>query len=257
MRWWCRSCCEPRRDENSVGGPFDQKPDLAAGRAFKRPPAEPSDATRVVASHPPSGHSGVAGLWNRGTGRDAQSDMGRVALSLIAAGMLSSCGGSSPPPEAAETLVSGPLTTDVTSPAQPPSTPPSSSTQPAMTTDEPAIVAAAVARLTDQRFGGDAVLDRVNIVERYGTPNSDAMLDVGSDSPLMGAGVRAAVEHALAPMVVTWVDSINDVIGSGQEIPSYEEVGVVLTLRRRSSTAGRPSSPQNGGAVGPAAPVAR
>ena len=102
-----------------------------------------------------------------------------------------------------------------------------------MTTDEPAIVAAAaVARLTDQRLGGDAVLDRVNIVERYGTPNSDAMLDVGSDSPQMGTDVRTAVEHALAPMVVTWVDSINDVIGTGQEIPAYEEVGLVLTLSR-------------------------
>jgi hypothetical protein len=154
------------------------------------------------------------------TGRDVQSDVGRIALSLFAASALFSCGGSSPPPEAAETLVSDPLATYATSPTQPSSTPPSSavSTQPAMRTDAPAIVAAAaVARLTEKRFGGSAAFNRVNIVERYGAPSSDGMLDVGSDSPLIGAGVRTAVEHALAPLVVTWVDSINDVTGTGQD----------------------------------------
>ena len=173
---------------------------------------------------------------NRGTGCDVQSNVGRVALSLIAAGVVSACGGSTPSPEAAGTLVSAPLATDVTSAAQLPSTPLSSTVtaHSASTTDEAGIVAAAaVARLNqDNGFGGAAVFDRINIVERYGAPTSDGMLNVGSNSPPIGAGVRTAVEHALAPMVVIWVDNLNDVIGTGQEIPSYEEVGAVLTLSR-------------------------
>jgi hypothetical protein len=82
----------------------------------------------------------------------------------------------------------------------------------------------------DNSLGEAAVLDRVNIVDRFGSPTSDGFLDVRSDSPVIEAEVRAAIEQALAPMSVTWVGSLSDVIGTGQNLPTYQEVGAVLTL---------------------------
>jgi hypothetical protein len=93
------------------------------------------------------------------------------------------------------------------------------------------VATASLARLTkDNSFGGASVFDRVNIVDRYGTPTAEGFLEFGSDSPLIGPEVRAAVEKALKPMSVAWISSSSDVIGTGQEIPSYQEVGPVLTL---------------------------
>jgi len=93
------------------------------------------------------------------------------------------------------------------------------------------VATASLARLTtDNSFGGAPVFDRVNIVSRYGNPTQDGLLEFGSDSSVIGPEIRAAVEQALAPMSVTWVDSSADVIGTGQDIPTYEEVGPVLTL---------------------------
>ena len=74
------------------------------------------------------------------------------------------------------------------------------------------------------------MFDRVNIVDRYGTPTADGFLEFGPDSSLIEPEVRAAVEQALKPMSVTWVGSSSEVIGTGQEIPSYQDVGPVLTL---------------------------
>lgn len=93
------------------------------------------------------------------------------------------------------------------------------------------VAAAAVARLTkDNSFGGSIVFDHVNIVNRYGSLTSDGFLDVGSHNPLIGADVQAAIEQALLPMAVSWVRSLSAVIGTAQDIPTYEEVGPVLTL---------------------------
>ena len=93
------------------------------------------------------------------------------------------------------------------------------------------VAIASLARLTtDNSFGGAAVFDRVNIVDRYGTPTPDGFLEFGPDSSLIEPEVRAAVEHALKPMSVTWVGSASEVIGTAQELRSYQEVGPVLTL---------------------------
>jgi hypothetical protein len=101
-----------------------------------------------------------------------------------------------------------------------------------MAPDEPAIVAAAaVARLTDESFGGSAALNGVNIVERYGATSADGMLDVGSGGPLIDAGVRTAVEDALAPVVVTWIEKLEDVMGTDQ-VPADEGDWVILRLSR-------------------------
>lgn len=93
------------------------------------------------------------------------------------------------------------------------------------------VAEASLARLTkDNSFGGASVFDRVNIVDRYGTPTEDGFLEFGSDSPMIGPEVRTAVEESLQPIPVTWVSSTSDVVGTGQDIPSYQEVGPVLTL---------------------------
>lgn len=156
---------------------------------------------------------------------------------LLAVSLLGGCGSpaAGTQPDAPVSLVSVPAQTGASSSTEPPSTRPTTiatSSEPTSTTPEIDIVAAAaVARLTkDNSFGGSAVFDRVNIVDRYGSPTSDGFLDVGSDSPVIDAEVRAAVEQALAPASVTWVGNLSDVIGTGPDLPTYEEVGAVLTL---------------------------
>ena len=101
-----------------------------------------------------------------------------------------------------------------------------------MSTPETDIVAiAAVARLTrDNSFGGAPVFDRVNIVERFGSDTSDGFLEFGPDSSLIGPEVKAEIERALSPMSVTWVGSLSEVVGAGHDIPTYEDVGPVLSL---------------------------
>lgn len=105
-------------------------------------------------------------------------------------------------------------------------------TEPARTDGEAGVAAAAaVARLTtDDSFGGAVVFDRVNIVERYGSLAPPGNLDVDSNDSMISAEVRTAIERALAPMAVTWVGRLSDVIGSGHDIPTFEDVGAVLTL---------------------------
>ena len=156
---------------------------------------------------------------------------------LAAAGLLYGCGspGAKTQPGATASIVSETARADAHAPTVPSSggTETSAvSSEPTSSTPEMSVVAAAaVARvMRDNSLGGSVVFDRVNIVDRYGSPRSDGFLDVASDSPVIGAGVRAAVELALRPMSVTWVGHLSDVIGAGQAIPTYQEVGPVLTL---------------------------
>lgn len=97
--------------------------------------------------------------------------------------------------------------------------------------DREAVVAtAALARLTtDNSFGGEPVFDTVNIVDHYGTAIADASFETDPDAPLDPA-VRAVVEVAVAPIRVSWIAELSDVIGTGQLIPSYEDVGAVLVF---------------------------
>ena len=80
----------------------------------------------------------------------------------------------------------------------------------------------------DNSFGGQAVFERVNIVDTLGTDDGDAFLEPDSTSPI-GAEARAAIEAALAPIEVTWVPRLLDVIGD-VDAPSHLSVGAVLTL---------------------------
>ena len=93
------------------------------------------------------------------------------------------------------------------------------------------IVAAVVRRVhTDNSFGGEDVFDRLNIVQRLGDATGDGMVNVGEHSVLIDADTRLAIEQALAPAVVTWVDSTSAVIGDAQQIPDAAEVGAILTI---------------------------
>jgi hypothetical protein len=92
------------------------------------------------------------------------------------------------------------------------------------------VATASLARLTkDNSFGGADVFDRVNVVDRYGTPTQDGFLEFGPDSALIGPEVRAAVEQALTPISVTWVDGLSDVVGTGQKLPTEEDVWLTLS----------------------------
>lgn len=158
----------------------------------------------------------------------------RVATVLVA-GLLCGCGptDASEPNESASLPVAtsgsgglGPTESNTASPSTVDVPQPSSGRS-----DSDIVANASLARLTkDNSFGGTAVFDRVNIVDRYGTPTEDGFLEFGPDSPSIGPEVRAAVEQALRPIPVTWVSSTSDVIGTGQDIPSYQDVGPVLTL---------------------------
>lgn len=90
--------------------------------------------------------------------------------------------------------------------------------------------AAAHRVFNDNSFGGQHVFDRVNVVDSFGTPDSSGSLTPGSRSPLLDEE-RAAIEAALEPVAVTWVPSLQAVIGDG-ELADYQQVGAVLTLGR-------------------------
>ncbi|MCU1360733.1 MAG: hypothetical protein JWN99_2022 [Ilumatobacteraceae bacterium] len=107
--------------------------------------------------------------------------------------------------------------------AQPPAAP---------TNDQATIIAvAAIARVTaDNSFGGAQPFDRLNIIDHFGSPSPDNYFFVPPDSHAIDAEVRTAIEHALAPVAITWVASLQAVIGSGPEIPDADGVGAVLMI---------------------------
>jgi hypothetical protein len=142
-------------------------------------------------------------------------------MCIAALGLLVACGSpSSDSPAAGAPSTASPTATDANRSA------PSASTA-----EADIVVAAAIARLTmDNSFGGTVVFDRVNIVDRYGAERGAGFLEVHAGSAVIGTDVRTAIEHGLAPTVVAWVGDLADVVGTGPEIPSYEEVGAVLTL---------------------------
>jgi hypothetical protein len=178
---------------------------------------------------------GVKALRNRRSICDVEASMKLRLATLFVAGFLCGCGPAttSQPDEAGssqdETAQPDGLAPTTSQPAAPLTNVASelSSEQ----TEIDIVATASLARLTtDNSFGGAPVFDRVNIVDRYGTPTPDGFLQFGPDSSLIEPEVRAAVEQALKPMSVTWVGSSSEVIGTGQEIPSYQDVGPVLTL---------------------------
>ena len=74
----------------------------------------------------------------------------------------------------------------------------------------------------------------INVVGVYGTAASPGMLRTTPSSAPIGVEVRAAVEKALAPSRVVWVESQAAVVGSGPMLPTAfptaREVGAVLTI---------------------------
>lgn len=94
------------------------------------------------------------------------------------------------------------------------------------------MAAAAVARMGPYNgFGsGGYRFELINVVRYYGTPDRNGFLHTTSASAVIDADVRAAVEQALAPSRVVWVDDASAVIGNGPMLPTSREVGAVLTI---------------------------
>jgi hypothetical protein len=85
-------------------------------------------------------------------------------------------------------------------------------TSPAATADGSVrdVAAIVVAVATHRLYGatgmsGAPTVDRVNVIDRYGTPSVGGNLEVGPDSGVILEHVRAAVDRALAPAAVAWV----------------------------------------------------
>jgi hypothetical protein len=93
--------------------------------------------------------------------------------------------------------------------------------------DQSAIVAVAA---TQRLRSGSAGVSksRINIVERFGRFISGGLVVPDSAGELIDDQTRLAVEHAVAPGVVTWVDSVDSVTDNGAL--SAQDVGVVLTI---------------------------
>ena len=74
--------------------------------------------------------------------------------------------------------------------------------------DAAVVAAAAVARMGPYNgFGsGGYRFELINVVRYYGTPDRNGFLHTTSASAVIDADVRAAVEQALAPSQVVWVD---------------------------------------------------
>jgi len=111
----------------------------------------------------------------------------------------------------------------------------SSSAAPALTTSavadsaadaRSAIVAVAAAERVLSSSAG-VTKSRINVVERFGQ-FSGGLVVPDSNGELIDHQTRIAVEHALAPGVVTWVDSVDSVTDNGAL--SAQDVGVVLTI---------------------------
>jgi hypothetical protein len=94
------------------------------------------------------------------------------------------------------------------------------------------VLAAAVAErvLRDNSMGSSVRFDRVNIVVSLGTPTGSGV-EVTPTSPLLTTEEKAAIQDAVRPTPVTWVESVTQVLGPpGHDLPTYLEVGAIVTL---------------------------
>lgn len=129
----------------------------------------------------------------------AEADCGGVARwmaarLLVAAGVLMVAGGA-----ACSSSTAAPATTSTAN-------------------DRAAVLAAAAAvRVArDNSFGDPDIFKRVDVVERFGRLSSDMGLPViGPESPLITGEERLAIEQALAPRQVSWVPSLESIVGTG------------------------------------------
>jgi hypothetical protein len=105
-------------------------------------------------------------------------------------------------------------------------------TTPAAPNDRAAVLAVVVlARVAhDNSFGGEDVFREVAVVERLGRGSDDGMVVVDVASPEWTPDVRAAAQQALAPRSVTWVASIEEVIGPGPSMTSPARPIAVVTV---------------------------
>ena len=105
-------------------------------------------------------------------------------------------------------------------------------TTPAAPNDRAAVLAVvALARVAhDNSFGGVDVFREVAVVDHLGRGSDDGMVVVNMASPEWTPDERAAVEQALAPRSVTWVTSIEEVIGPGPSMTSPERPIAVVTV---------------------------
>lgn len=113
----------------------------------------------------------------------------------------------------------------------PPDTGEAPSTAAAPTDRASVLAAAALARVAhDNSFGGEDVFHDVAVVERLGHGTDDGMVELDADAQAWTADERAAVEQALAPRSVSWVASLETVIGTGPLLTSPPRLIAVVTM---------------------------
>ena len=146
--------------------------------------------------------------------------MRRIALLVLAICAVSSCGTSDVGTGApiADVAVSAPATTPR----------PSIDVEPSV--DRAADVSAVIAIAAAERVRSEPISAGlgVNVVERFGLSQADGLIVPDATGELLSEQTRAAVEDALSPVTVTWVASVDEVVGDGSA--SADEIGVVLTL---------------------------
>jgi hypothetical protein len=93
-------------------------------------------------------------------------------------------------------------------------------------TDESNIDAVALAERVHSETLPARAKTNVNVVERYGRTQSGGLVVPDSTGELLDDQTRFDIEQALAPFMVTWVESVDSVIGD--TAPTVDEVGVIV-----------------------------
>lgn len=151
--------------------------------------------------------------------RNVRTNMRFARLVLIAVGFCGACGsapndGSTP---ASVTVITQAPSTSASGPPQ------------TMAGEADVVVAATIHRLYRATGMEDPpVVDQVKVTERYGTSVDGSFLE--PDGRMIGEDVRAAVERALAPSVVAWVGSPNDVMDELVSAEDGTHQGIVWLL---------------------------
>jgi hypothetical protein len=177
--------------------------------------------------------------------RDGYTYLGGTVLLVLAVGVAGGCGssGSDAPASASSIAMPSALESTTVLPFVPP-TASVGSTQPTSTDslassdgsvrDQAAVVVAAATHRLYRATGmaDPPTFDQVNVIDRYGSPSMSGNLEIEPDGRVIDDDVRAAVERALAPSTVAWVDHWADVIGdlSSGEDATHQHVEVLLTF---------------------------
>jgi hypothetical protein len=164
-------------------------------------------------------------------------------LLVLAAAICGACGSAASDAAASSSSVATPtsLVTTSVSMSVPPTTMVAGPTQPtssdslapdgAVPGEADVVVAAAIHRLYRATGMADPpTVDEVRVIDRYGQSSSSAYLEPGGR--VIDEDVRTAVEQALAPSAVEWVDDSTDVMGdlASVEDGTHQDIVVLLTF---------------------------